>query len=163
MATGGAPPAQDRSKIRIQGNRRADQGAPPAARARPPSLMPPRRRSSCNSSSRPSPLSRLPVASILAASSYPAEITEANSWLASRRNLQPQELAAEADKQSWDPSVKALLPFPPVLQNMASNLSWTSELGDAYYNQQAEVMDAIQVMRRQARRRARSRATARSK
>ena len=90
------------------------------------------------------------VASILAASSYPAEITDANSWLASRRNLPPQELAAEADKQPWDPSVKALLPFPPVLQNMASNLSWTSELGDAYYNQQADVMDAIQVMRKHA-------------
>ena len=90
------------------------------------------------------------VASILAASSYPAQITEANDWLASRRNLPPQQLAAEADKQPWDPSVKALLPFPPVVQNMASNLSWTSELGDAYYNQQTEVMGAIQVMRQQA-------------
>ena len=90
------------------------------------------------------------VASILAASSYPSEISEANNWLASRRNLSPQELAAEADKQPWDPSVKELLPFPPVLQNLASNLSWTSELGDAYYNQQADVMDAIQAMRRQA-------------
>jgi uncharacterized membrane protein YgcG len=90
------------------------------------------------------------VASILAASGYPAEITEANNWLASRRNLPPQELAAEADKQPWDPSVKALLPFPPVLQNMASNLSWISELGDAYTNQQADVMDAVQEMRKRA-------------
>lgn len=90
------------------------------------------------------------VASILAASGYPAEITEANDWLASHRNLPPEELASEADKQPWDASVKSLLPFPPVLQNMASNLSWTSELGDAYTNQQADVMDAIQVMRRHA-------------
>ena len=42
------------------------------------------------------------------------------------------------------------MPFPPVLQNLASNLSWTSELGDAYYNQQADVMNAIQAMRREA-------------
>jgi hypothetical protein len=90
------------------------------------------------------------VASILAASSYPSEITEANDWLAPRRNFSPQQIADEADKQSWDPSVKALLPFPPVLQNMASNLSWTSELGDANYNQQNDVMNAIQAMRRQA-------------
>jgi hypothetical protein len=90
------------------------------------------------------------VASILAASSYPAQITEANDWLAPRQNLSPQELAAEADKQPWDASVKALLPFPPVLQNMASNLSWTSELGDANYNQGSDVMNAIQAMRRQA-------------
>jgi Protein of unknown function (DUF3300) len=52
--------------------------------------------------------------------------------------------------QSWDASVKALLPFPPVLQNMASNLAWTSELGDANYNQQADVMNAVQFMRREA-------------
>jgi hypothetical protein len=90
------------------------------------------------------------VASILAASSFPAEITEANSWLAPRANFTPDQIASEADQQTWDPSVKALLPFPPVLQNLASNLSWTSELGDAYHNQPADVMDAIQVMRRQA-------------
>jgi len=90
------------------------------------------------------------LASILAASSYPSQVAEANNWLAPRRNLSPEELANQADKQQWDPSVKELLPFPPVLQNLSSNLSWTSELGDAYYNQQAEVMDAIQEMRRQA-------------
>ncbi|HTC63098.1 MAG TPA: DUF3300 domain-containing protein [Candidatus Saccharimonadales bacterium] len=90
------------------------------------------------------------LASMLAASSYPSQISEANSWLAPRRNLSPEELANEADKQSWDPSIKELLAFPPVLQNLASNLSWTSELGDAYFNQQADVMDAIQEMRRKA-------------
>lgn len=90
------------------------------------------------------------LASILAASSYPSQIAEANNWLASRRNLAPEELASQADSQSWDPSVKELLAFPPVLQNLSSNLSWTSELGDAYFNQQPEVMDAIQEMRRQA-------------
>ncbi len=90
------------------------------------------------------------VASILAAAGYPAQITEASTWLQSRRNLRPQDLAAEANNQLWDPSVKALLPFPPVLQNLASNLSWTSELGDAYYNQQTDVMNAIQTLRQQA-------------
>jgi hypothetical protein len=33
---------------------------------------------------------------------------------------------------------------------MDKNLSWTSSLGDAYYNQQPDVMDAVQVMRRRA-------------
>jgi Protein of unknown function (DUF3300) len=90
------------------------------------------------------------VASILAASSYPSQIQEANDWLAPRQNFSPEQLAADADKQSWDPSVKSLLAFPPVLRNLASNLSWTSELGDAYYNQPTDVMNAIQQMRRQA-------------
>src|SRR5260370_34087043 len=47
----------------------------------------------------------------------------------------------------WDPSVKGLGEFPSVLANMDKNLSWTSSLGDAYVNQQQEVMNAVQVMR----------------
>jgi Protein of unknown function (DUF3300) len=54
------------------------------------------------------------------------------------------------DQQAWDPSVKALAAFPSVLGNMDKNLSWTSSLGDAYYNQQQDVMDAVQVMRHKA-------------
>src|SRR5438874_9688512 len=65
--------------------------------------------------------------------------------------LQAQQLADEVDKQPWDPSVKALTQFPSVLANMDKNLSWTSGLGDAYVNQQQDVMDAVQVMRQQAR------------
>ena len=54
------------------------------------------------------------------------------------------------DKQPWDPSVKALTEFPSVLANMDKNLSWTSSLGDAYYNHPQEVMDAVQAMRKRA-------------
>src|SRR5579862_4931071 len=90
------------------------------------------------------------VASALAASRFPEQITEANDWLAARKTLSPGDLAQQADKQTWDPSVKSLLAFAPVVENMASNLSWTSELGDAYSNQPNDVMDAIQVMRRDA-------------
>jgi hypothetical protein len=54
------------------------------------------------------------------------------------------------DQQPWDPSVKALTAFPSVLGNMDKNLSWTSSLGDAYYNQEQDVMDAVQVMRERA-------------
>ena len=46
------------------------------------------------------------------------------------------------DQMQWDPSVKALTAFPSVLGNMDKNLSWTSTLGDAYYNQEQDVMDA---------------------
>lgn len=90
------------------------------------------------------------VASILAASSYPSEVAEANDFLAARQNFTPEQIASDADKQSWAPAVKSLLAFPPVIRNLASNLSWTSELGDAYYNQPADVMNAIQEMRREA-------------
>src|SRR5712675_1673619 len=90
------------------------------------------------------------VAQILAASTYPTEIVEADRWMQSHSNLKGEELAKEVDKQPWDPSVEALTQFPSVLENMDKNLSWTSSLGDAYANQQQDVTDAVQAMRQQA-------------
>jgi len=90
------------------------------------------------------------VAQILAASTYPTEIVEADRWMQGHSKLKGEELAKEVDKQPWDPSVKALTQFPSVLENMDKNLSWTSSLGDAYANQQKDVTDAVQAMRQQA-------------
>jgi len=90
------------------------------------------------------------VAQVLAASSFPSEIVDANEWLKAHPGLSPSDLGAEVDKQPWDPSVKALVPYPSVLRNLATNLGWTSELGDAYYNQPQDVMTAVQEMRRKA-------------
>src|SRR3984885_290862 len=90
------------------------------------------------------------VAQVLAASTFPAQIVEADRYLQDNPNLKGDALAQAVDQMSWDPSVKALTAFPSVLGNMDKNLSWTSSLGDAYYNQQQDVMDAVQVMRRKA-------------
>jgi Protein of unknown function (DUF3300) len=90
------------------------------------------------------------VAQILAASTYPIEIVEAERWLQQNSSLKGAQLASEVDKQSWDPSVKALTQFPSVLANMDKNLSWTSALGDAYFNNQQDVLNAVQVMRERA-------------
>jgi hypothetical protein len=91
------------------------------------------------------------VAQILAASTYPDQVVEADRWMQGHRNLKEEELGKEVDKQPWDPSIKALMQFPSVLENMDKNLSWTSSLGDAWVNQQQQITDAIQVMRDQAR------------
>jgi Protein of unknown function (DUF3300) len=90
------------------------------------------------------------VAQILAAATYPDQVVVADRWLQQHTNLKGEELGKEVDKQSWDPSVKALTEFPSVLANMDKNLSWTSSLGDAYVNQQQDVMNAVQLMREQA-------------
>jgi hypothetical protein len=82
---------------------------------------------------------------------YPDALVEADRWMQGHSSLKGEELAREVDKQPWDPSVKALTQFPSVLENMDKNLSWTSSLGDAYANQQQDVMDAVQAMRQQAR------------
>jgi hypothetical protein len=90
------------------------------------------------------------VAQILAASTFPEQIVEADRWVQANPDLKGEDLGREVDQQPWDPSVKALAAFPSVLGNMDKNLSWTSSLGDAYYNQQQDVMDAVQVMRQRA-------------
>ena len=90
------------------------------------------------------------MAQILAASTFPEQVVEADRWVQEHQGLQGEALAQAVDQQPWDPSVKALTAFPSVLGNMDKNLSWTSSLGDAYYNQQDEVMDAVQAMRQRA-------------
>ena len=91
------------------------------------------------------------VAQVLAAATYPNEVVEAAQWLKDNSSLQGQALVdAVNQQQQWDPSVQALTQFPSVLDNMAGNLSWTSALGSAFYNQQADVMASVQRLRAQA-------------
>src|ERR1700722_802264 len=90
------------------------------------------------------------VAQVLAAASYPDQVAFADDWLSQNQNLQGTALTQQVDQQSWDPSVKALTQFPSVLHDLAKNLSWTSSLGQAFTNQQSDVMAAVQVMRARA-------------
>jgi len=90
------------------------------------------------------------VAQILAASTYPAQVVEADRWMQQHSNLNGEALGQQVDQQQWDPSVKALTQFPSVLANLDKNITWTSGLGDAYTNQQQDVMNAVQVMRQRA-------------
>lgn len=90
------------------------------------------------------------IAQILAAATYPGEIVEAEKWIEQHKDLQGDKLAKEVNKQPWDANVKALTQFPAVLANMNQNLAWTSELGDAYVNQQQNITQAIQTMRQRA-------------
>src|ERR1700722_15990985 len=90
------------------------------------------------------------VAQILAGSTYPTQVVEADRWLKDNPNLTGDQLANQVNQQAWDPSIKSLTQFPTVLQSMNDSLAWTSELGDASYNQPADVMNAIQVLRNMA-------------
>jgi len=90
------------------------------------------------------------VAQILAGSTYPTQVVEADRWLKQNSNLTGDALAAQVNQQPWDPSIKSLTQFPSVLDTMNNSLGWTSALGEAYYNQPGDVMNAIQVMRNKA-------------
>jgi hypothetical protein len=91
------------------------------------------------------------VAQILGAATFPDQLASASSWLQQNKNLTGSALMQAVDAQPWDPSVKALTQFPSVLDNLASNLSWTSALGEAYHTQAADVMTAVQALRAKAR------------
>jgi len=90
------------------------------------------------------------VAQILAGSTYPTQVVEAARWVKENPNLTGDQLAAQVNPQPWDPSIKSLTQFPSVLQTMNESLAWTSALGEAYYNQPADVMNAIQTLRNRA-------------
>src|SRR6202161_2358523 len=92
------------------------------------------------------------LAQILAAATYPDQIPDAARWADQHHYLTGQALAdaIEADHLPWDPSVQALLPFPSVLEMMASDMAWTNRLGDAVLAQHQDVMDAVQRMRQKA-------------
>src|SRR5262252_4190026 len=90
------------------------------------------------------------LAQVLAASTFPDQVTAAWNYLQQNPGLKGPQLMQSVDGQSWDNSVKGLTQFPDVLQQMYDNLSWTSSLGDAYFNSPQNVMNAVQVMRQRA-------------
>jgi hypothetical protein len=91
------------------------------------------------------------IAQVLTASTYPEQVADADRWLRAQGYASPDQIAAGADAQPWDPSVKALTAFPHVLSQMDQNLHWTSELGNAYYNEPQDMLEAVQTMRQRAR------------
>ncbi len=92
------------------------------------------------------------LAQLLAAATHPRQLAAAAHWLDDPANaaLDGDRLYAAMQQQSWDPSVKSLLPFPPVLRQMSRNLPWTERIGHAFLVQQADVMDCVQRLRRRA-------------
>jgi len=84
------------------------------------------------------------IAEILPASTLPTQIVLADRYVSAGGD--PNQI----DQQPWDPSVQALARYPNVLQWMDQNLDWTTELGQAFLNQQQDVMDSIQRLRQSA-------------
>ena len=123
---------------------------PAFAQAPPPSFTPPQLdQLVARIALYPDPL----VAQILAGATYPDQIRDAAKWADQHHYFTGQALAdaIQGDQLPWDPSVQALLPFPSVLEMMASDMNWTTDLGNAFLAQQNDVMDAVQRERRKTR------------
>src|SRR6476659_3557501 len=90
------------------------------------------------------------LAQTLAASTYPLEVVQLQQWMNNNKNLQGKALADAVAKQPWDPSIQSLVEYPDVVQRMAGNIQWMTDLGNAFLAQQSDVMDAVQRMRAKA-------------
>jgi hypothetical protein len=90
------------------------------------------------------------LSQILMASTYPLEVVEAARWVEANPDVKDDALETAMAEQDWDPSVKALTPYPTVLDMMNAELSWTQQLGDAFLAQQEDVLAAVQRLRQQA-------------
>jgi len=87
------------------------------------------------------------ISQVLVASTYPLELVQAQQWLQRQPDLKGSELSEAAQQQNWDPSVQALLIFPDALQRLNGDIAWTTNLGNAFLAQRADVMNAIQRLR----------------
>ncbi len=91
------------------------------------------------------------LSEVLAASTYPLELVQAQQWMQGNPNLHGADLVNAAKQQNWDPSVQALVAFPDVMNLLTRDIQWTTGLGNAFLAQQGDVMDAIQQLRASAR------------
>ncbi len=87
---------------------------------------------------------------ILISSTYPIEIIEAHRWLKKNEQLNSVQIAKSIENFSWDASVKALVPFEQILRRLSEDLGWMQQLGDAFLQDEAKVLESIQLLREQA-------------
>src|SRR5271166_937269 len=87
---------------------------------------------------------------VLAACTYPVELVEAQQWLQANSNLHGQQLTDAARQQNWDASVQAMVAMPDVLTKLNSDIRWSTDLGNAFLAQPADVMAAVQRLRQRA-------------
>jgi len=90
------------------------------------------------------------LAQVLACSSSPEQVTEVNKWLEQNKDLPGTQLQEAAQAQKFDASFVAIVLFPDVLQLMAKNLEWTTEVGKAFVSDQKGVLASVQRLRAQA-------------
>lgn len=90
------------------------------------------------------------LAQVLTSATSPGQVTEMNNWLQQNQNLQGTALQEAAEQKGFDASFIALALFPDVVNQLASQIEWTTELGTAFLSDPTGVMNAVQKLRAQA-------------
>jgi hypothetical protein len=87
------------------------------------------------------------LAQILMASTYPGNVADAAKWSKAHPDAKGDDAVRQVADQPWDPSVQALVAFPPVLASLAQDSAWVQRMGDAFLAQPDGVMDSVQRLR----------------
>lgn len=87
---------------------------------------------------------------VLVSATNPQEVLDAGNWILQNQNLKEKALDQAAKTAGFTAPVRGLLQSPEVIDMMCSELNWTTELGQAFVNDQAGVLDAVQRLRAQA-------------
>jgi hypothetical protein len=90
------------------------------------------------------------LAQTLVASTYPLEIIQLQQWLTKNPTLKDKALADAVAKLPWDPAIQSLASVPVVVKRLSDDIQWTTDLVNAFLEQQNDVMDAVQRMRKVA-------------
>jgi hypothetical protein len=90
------------------------------------------------------------VSQVLIASTYPEDVADAARWARSNPHMRGEDAVRAVYYEPWDPAVKALVAFPELLLRMDESPQWMHDLGQAFLQQQAHVMDTVQQLRRRA-------------
>jgi len=90
------------------------------------------------------------LAQILLSAGNPGKIAALNEWMASHQGVKGTELQDAAVKSGFEASFAAIVLFPDVVSAMASNMEWTTQLGQAFTADRSAVFGSIQRLRAKA-------------
>jgi hypothetical protein len=90
------------------------------------------------------------LAQILQCAGDPAKVQELNVWMKKNTSLKGTQLQDAAVKAGFEPSFVALVLFPDIVNMMAVQKDWTTQLGQAFAADRSAVFGSIQRLRAQA-------------
>jgi Protein of unknown function (DUF3300) len=90
------------------------------------------------------------LAQMLVSATTPARVKELDAWLKTKPPFTGSALQDAARQTGYEPSLVALVVFPQVVDFMATNLNWTTEVGRAVSSDRAAVLDSVQRLRADA-------------
>jgi hypothetical protein len=90
------------------------------------------------------------LAQMLESSKIPRRVQEFSGWLIRNKSLTGTALQDAARAEGFEPSLVLLAVFPKVVNFMADNVAWTTEVGQTFTSDRQAVMESIQRLRANA-------------